>query len=78
MKVSDFKALPNAPDLPAELQDDDLIEDYLIRLFIHGARAETFHVADTDTRKWKFYIDQNGAVRGEVKLPVAIDVSAQV
>ena len=78
MQVSEFKSLAGAPDLPPELADTDLIEDYLIRLFLHGSRAESAYLGeDSPNRRWKFYIDQSGVVRGEVKLPVSVDVQVQ-
>jgi hypothetical protein len=79
MKISEFRAMPNAPELPPELGDDDLLEDYLIRVFLHGARVEKhIYGPQHPSLRWHFSVAANGTIRGEVKLPVTFYVNVQV
>ncbi len=71
MKLSDFKTtLPGAPPLPASLPDDYPLEQYIIDLFAHAKRVE----GETKKPLWSFSIDSNGTVRGDLKVPVTIEV----
>lgn len=77
MLVSEFKALPGAPALPPGLPDDALVEDYLIKVFNHASRIERYVNPGGGDRLWKFYIDQDGVIRGEVRVPVSVNVTVQ-
>jgi len=79
MRIADFRALPNAPALPAELNDDDLLEDYLIRVFMHGSKVEkAIYGPQSKLLRWAFTIAKDGTIQGEIKLPVSFDVSVDV
>lgn len=70
MRIHEFKSLVSgAPIMPLGLSDDALLEAYLIHVFSHAARVQDAIGGDA----WRFYIDQTGSVRGEVKIPQAID-----
>ncbi|MEM1366615.1 MAG: hypothetical protein AAGG02_01095 [Cyanobacteria bacterium P01_H01_bin.15] len=78
MKVSEFKALvPDHPELPAELGDDDLIDQWVLDCLHHAAKVEAELIRDPKLRLFSFSIDPVGTVKASMQFRVSYQVEAE-